>query len=379
MTKPCGESKHVMILTGEPSGDIHGAALIAELTGKLPGITVSGIGGPALEKEGARLFFDIRDLTVMGLTEVICRLNHIKTAYDRFRQQLYKHPPDLLVLVDFPGFNLKAAALAKKHGIPVLYYIAPKVWAWKKSRLKTIKKVTDHVALIFPFEPKIYQKAGIPATFVGNPLLGKDHRFIAHMTPESSKPKVIGLLPGSRKNEIRSLLPVMIMAADMIAGLNEDIRFIVSAASHADLPYIKQQVSLSRNSRNFTVTTDPVATIFKSTDLLVAASGTVTLEAAVHQVPTVIVYKVSPVTFFFGKRLVQLDYIGLPNIIAGRQVMPELLQEDVSPEKIFTTVSAMLEQQTLDRIRKELGKIRHLLGSPGAAGRTAGIAVRMMK
>ncbi|THB80930.1 MAG: lipid-A-disaccharide synthase [Desulfobacteraceae bacterium] len=389
MTLPALINKRVIILTGEPSGDAHAAPLIRELKKKEPGLRVSGIGGPCLSREGVRLFYDIKELTVMGAVEVLYQFSHIKRAFARFKLEVHQHRPDLLILVDYPGFNLKAAAWAKTFHIPVLYYITPKVWAWKKSRLKTIRKWVDHAALIFPFELPLYKRSGIPATFVGNPLL--DQFSVSRIASQSVLPRtkhgtgsktaddfVIGLLPGSRKNEIHSLLETMLAASCLIKKQCQTVRFVVSAAESADLSYIRGMIDTYEKQIPVSIKKGSVSNIFSQADLLIAASGTVTLEAAIHGIPTIIIYKVSPLTFFLGKRFVRLDYVGLPNIIAKKEVMPELLQDKANPVQISDRAIEMMQPANLHQSRKELRFVKHMLGTPGAARRTAQIAMNLL-
>lgn len=375
-------SRHIQILTGEPSGDVHGADLVDEIRKIIPSARFSGIGGPCLKRSGVDLFFDIKELTVMGLVEVFAQLSHIRKAFYQFRSAIIADRPDLLILVDYPGFNLKAAAVAKSAGIPVLYYITPKVWAWKKSRLKTIKKTVDHAALIFPFELRLFQKAGIPATFVGNPLLDRIpevSRPAGHLCVDESSPIRIGLLPGSRKNEIHALLEPMLQAATLISETRQNVQFLVSQAESAEGAYVEKLVRSYGKKLDICIVKKDVTPILAKACLVIAASGTVTLEAAVFGVPTIIIYKVAPLTFFLGKRVIQLDWVGLPNIIAQKQVMPELLQSEATPENISRTALSMLAPEKNLSARKQLKQVKLLLGSKGAARRTARIAKNMMK
>jgi lipid-A-disaccharide synthase len=404
------KKRHIMILTGEPSGDFHAGTLIKAMRKADPDLYISGIGGPCMEAQHAQLFFPIEKLSAMGLTEVIFQFKYIKQAFDEFKFRLRTQKPDLLILLDYPGFNLKAARYAKlKYHIPIFYYITPKVWAWKPSRLKVIKKFVDHAALIFPFEQKLYKKAKIPSTYVGNPLMDD---FPEHLTKPFLKrsglkgsflnrstlngpftngliPKkpgraktcldgpVIGLLPGSRKAEINNLLGIMLETAQKIKTEKKNARFLISAAPGIHEDRIKTIMEPYNQDNIFQVIQGRPLEIFKESDLLIAASGTVTLEAALCCLPTIIIYKMSPISFQIAKILVNVKYAGLANLIAGKEMMPELLQEDANPEKISKKVFSMLKNLRYHENR--LFMVRRLLGGPGASKRAARIALDLVK
>ncbi len=371
---------HVMVLSGEPSGDVHGASLVRAMQRLDPALTFSGIGGTCMADAGVDLFFSIKNLSAMGLTEVIFQFRSIKQAFDSFTSQLMAKRPGLLILIDYPGFNLKAARFAKKHTTTrVFYYITPKIWAWNRSRIWQIKRFVDHAGLIFPFEEKLYKKAGIPATYVGNPLM--DHYPLAvkskpKKTATPSDPWIIGLLPGSRNTEIHKLLDLMVTAAKMIQKHRPDTRFLVSAADAVPLESIETVLASHKETGLFTLISGSPRQIFEQADMLIAASGTITLEAALWKIPTVIVYKMSPVSFKIAKIVVKVKYAGLANLIAGRQVMPELLQTEASSQNICATALDMLDN--LPEYSQKLGSVRRLLGSAGAAARAAKIALDLL-
>lgn len=385
MTRQC---PHIMVLTGEPSGDFHAGPLIKALKQLRPGSRFSGIGGPAMKTQGADVFFPIEKLSAMGLIQVIRQFSTIKQAFRLVKHQIRTHKPDLVVLIDYPGFNLRVARYIKENtNIPVCYYIAPKVWAWNRARLKKIKQYTDHVALILPFEQQIYKKEGIPATYVGNPLVDEYPCLLPGPPEEQQGPgrstsatgipaaPVIGLLPGSRSSEVTQLMPVMLEATEKILVRHPRAKFLISAASDIQEQKIRETLSRYGNTRHCIVKGRPLS-IFRRAHMLIAASGTVTLEAALCGLPTIIVYKVSPLTFALGKRLVRVSFVGLANLIADRQVMPELLQTDASPDRISDTALSMLE--SLDMHRRQLAQVRGILGSPGAPARTARIILSLI-
>lgn len=371
-----------MILAGEPSGDVHGADLVSAMHRLDPSLKFSGIGGPCMARAGVSLFFSIDRLSAMGLTEVIRQFKFIKQAYDLFRQHLKITRPGLLILIDYPGFNLRAARYAKKHSSTrIFYYITPKVWAWNRSRLLQIKQAVDHAGLIFPFEEKLYKTAGIPATYVGNPLMDRYPEPVNLPSgtegATSSAPGTIGLLPGSRKNEVKNLLGLMLAAAQRLHRHYPQVRYLVSAAESIPLEMIEKPVRALKNADLFQVVPGSPRLIFEQADMLIAASGTITLEAAICQIPTVIIYKMSPVTFQIARLLVTVRYAGLANLIVGQEVMPELLQDAATPDNICTAALEMLAN--LAEHRRRLIPVRRLLGATGASKRAAEIALDLMR
>jgi len=376
---------HIMVLTGEPSGDVHASHLVREIKGIDNQIYFSGIGGIHLENQGVDLFYNISKLSAMGLTEVIMQFAQIKKAFDLFKKKLETNMPDLIILVDYPGFNLKAAQFAKDHyNINILYYITPKVWAWNRSRLKKIKKYIDHAALILPFEEKLYKKAGVPATYVGNPLVDEYPENLPKilfprdsLVSKGKGPVVIGLLPGSRKAEIKNLLDIMIKAARLISLTHKNIHFMISKAESITRASLEEGLKKYGENDVFQIKEGPVKDIFLKSDLVIAASGTVTLEAALCCIPTIVVYKMSPFSYRVAKLLVRVKYAGLANLIVDAEVMPELLQNDATPEKISKKALYMLDNQFYFQHKIKL--VRKLLGPKGASKRTAKIAIHMLK
>ena len=375
-----GRPRRIMIIAGEPSGDLHGAGVVRELKKKAPGAFICGVGGDAMAREGMVLFFHIRSLSVMGVTEVLTRAGTISRVFRGVKQQLMAAPPDLLILIDYPGFNLKMAAVARAAGIPVLYYIAPKVWAWKRSRLEKIKRTVDHVALIFPFEIPLYRRRGIPHTFVGHPLLDL-YPSLSQGEKSDENPVyrdlVVGILPGSRNSEIHALLDTLLAAAAMVSRRLSRVTFLVSAAPSVDRGEFDAIAAPWKEKVRFEVVTGSVTRIFSRAHLLIAASGTVSLEAALYRIPTIIVYKVSPITYQLARRLVRVPHVGLANIIAGRCIMPELLQEAASPEKISALVVSLVQGPGLHAMKRHLAMIPVLLGGGGACRRVATLALTL--
>ena len=377
-----GNPKKIMIIAGEPSGDLHGANLVKALKQRAPEINITGIGGDAMARAGMELLFHIRDLSVMGVTEVLLKMRTIARVFRGIKGQLAQWSPDLLILIDYPGFNLQMAAVAKAMGVPVLYYISPKVWAWKLSRLKKIKKHVDHVALIFPFEAPLYRKWKIPHTFVGHPLLDcHDPGTLPGIKSGDGGDGVltIGLLPGSRNSEIDALLEILLKASLKIKQGIPGVRFLLSCATAVDVERFNAILSLYNNKNMFQVIHGDVTQILTSAHLIIAASGTVSLEAALFRVPTIIVYKMSWVTYSLARLFVRIRYVGLANIIVGEEIMPELLQGDATPEKISDRAISLLDYPARCAMENRLGMLPSLLGGEGTSRRVAALAIGMTK
>ena len=366
-----------MIIAGEASGDMHGAKLAQAIKYHASDSFLFGIGGNAMQMEGVRLIVNAKTLSVVGITEVFAKLPTIYRALATVKKALCSLKPDLLILIDFPDFNFHVAAVAKKLNIPILYYISPQIWAWRQNRVKKIKRLVDHMAVILPFEARFYHEHNVPVTFVGHPLLD---RILPKLSSQSSttqsKEPVIGLLPGSREKEVSTLLPVMLGAAKIIKEHLPAARFIVSCSESLQDDLVMDVVSQYASTLEIEIIRGSVSEVFRQSRMLVAASGTVTLEAALYGIPMVIVYKVSPLSYWLGKRLIKVKHIGIVNLIVQKELLPELIQDNASPRTIAETVIAMInDQDRLRRIEKELSSIRDLLGGAGASDRVARIAL----
>ena len=372
-------AKKIMIIAGEPSGDLHGANVVRALKERQPDVRISGIGGDAMARAGMDLQFHIRDLSVMGVTEVLLKMRRIAGVFRGMEHHLAQWAPDVLILIDYPGFNLKMAGVAKAMGILVLYYISPKVWAWKLSRLKKIKKNVDHVALIFPFEVPLYRRWKIPHTFVGHPLLDCRDYGVSHVPGTRDGDIVIGLLPGSRNSEIDMLLEPLLKASLKIAHLNPRVQFLLSRADSVDKNRFDLIVTRYSAHHHFQLIPGDVTQVLKQADLIIAASGTVTLEAALFRVPTIIIYKMSRISYALARLFVRLRHAGLANIIAGKEIMPELLQDNASPDNISDTALHLLEANLLLTMHRQLKMIPIMLGGKGASRRVAALALELME
>ena len=371
-----------MIVAGEASGDQHGAKLVAEMRRSNPTIFFCGIGGKALASAGVRILVDTAVLTVVGITEVIAKLPVVYRSLAVAKKLLQSLKPDLLILIDFPDFNLRVASAARKLGIPVLYYISPQIWAWRRGRVKKIGQLVSHMAVILPFEADFYSVHGIPVTFVGHPLLDRTYGNEAEgdAAAGSAERTLIGLLPGSREVEIKRLLPVMLDAAERMHKQDPKLTFTVSVAPTVERKLLEAMLKGRRTDGSISFFEEPVERLFRRCRLIVAASGTVTLQAAIAGTPMVIIYKVSPISYWLGRALIRVDHIGLINLIAGRRLVPELIQGQVTAANITEQVLGLLsDEEKLARLKKDLLTAGHLLGGPGASRRVAQIALGLMR
>ncbi|HBI14483.1 MAG TPA: lipid-A-disaccharide synthase [Desulfobulbaceae bacterium] len=380
-------NSEIMIVTGEASGDLHGANLVRALRDRESGLRFFGMGGPELARAGAELLCDAARLSVVGIQEVFSHLGDILSARRTLFRAMRMRRPALLILIDFPDFNLMLAARARKLGIPVFYYISPQVWAWRSGRMKKIGRLAERIAVILPFEEEFYRERGYAVDFVGHPLLdtvktsatGEEYRRAQHIAPGST---VVGLLPGSRRKEVVALLPDFLAAAEHLAqNLPAKWVFLVPQA-----PTVSPQLLLDngiaayRDRLDIRVLADNRYDLMAACDAAVAASGTVTLELAILGVPTVAAYRVTTPTYRLGRLLVKLPWFSLVNLIAGREIIPELLQNEVTPNAIADRLGRMLrEDNERHEMLQGLAEVKSKLGSPGAAVRAAAIAFSIIR
>ena len=330
--------KRIIIIAGEASGDAHAGRMLVELKKIAPEIKVSGIGGDIMRSAGADIKVNFSELAVMGIVEIFKGYCQIKKTFNELATNLKHYRPDLLVLVDYPEFNLKLAKVAQKIRIPVIYYISPKVWAWRTVRIKKIKCNVDHMAVLFPFEQPFYEVADISVSCVGHPLVDSVKTKVSAVQAKQKfglKPDrtVIGIFPGSRCSEVGTLLPIMIAAVEKLYNDNVDITVVLPLAPGLNINLIK--IMTCRSRIPIQVVTDNFYDLIKSCDAIVAASGTVTLEIALLGVPHILIYRVAPITYHILKRLVKIPYVGLCNIISGELLVSELLQDEVTSQLIY--------------------------------------------
>ncbi|HMA61503.1 MAG TPA: lipid-A-disaccharide synthase [bacterium] len=361
----------IFISAGELSGDIHGSNLVEALLKIDNALQINAIGGDNMEKAGASLLHHINETSVMGITEVIKILPRIYRIWRSTKSFIKKTRPDLIITIDYPGFNLRLAKFAAKQNIPVIYYISPKIWAWHESRIKKIRKYVDEMLCILPFEEKWYEKRGVTTTFVGNPLIDRYEpvRTAQTVNKPITNPE-IGLLPGSRAQEINSLLPEMIASIKNLKNRYPNIGATVAMAPGFDFTDFQQKYSypwLNWEEGNNEL-------IMKNSDLLIVASGTAVLEATILNTPSIVIYKVAPFTYWFGRLFVNIDHISLPNIIAGKEVLPELIQNEVQADKISKKALDILNNPDRNvALRQQLAEITQSLGKKGVAERAARI------
>jgi lipid-A-disaccharide synthase len=373
--------RRIMIVAGEASGDIYGADLVSETLKLAPDLHFFGIGGARMREAGVETLVDSGDIAVVGLVEVIKHFNVISSAFRKLKRIFLDTPPDLLILIDYPGFNLRLAKVAKKVGVKVLYYISPQIWAWRQGRVKKIARLVDHMAVILPFEAAFYEKTGVPVTFVGHPMLDLvnvtcDRSAAATSFNLDPARKIVGLFPGSRRNEIERLLPVIIAAAVKLKERFPDIQFILPLASTLHSDDIVPQLTAA--NLDVTITRDRIHDIIRACDAVISVSGTVTLEIALVGTPMVIIYKLSPLTYQLAKRLVKINNIGLCNIVAGETVVRELIQDQANPTAIAAEVGTLLTDHTYHaEIVRKLGEVRSKLGRGGASANVARLALTL--
>lgn len=366
----------VMIVAGEASGDLHGAALVREALAAKPELSFCGVAGPLMRQAGVEAIYRTEDFSAMGFGELAGSLGHLLRAQFSLRRLLREGSIAALVLIDFADFNLRLAAASKHSRVPVLYYISPKVWAWRAGRIKTIRRLVDRMAVILPFEERLLAAEGVAATYVGHPLLDSlgevPERDEARRQLGLGAGPLVALLPGSRSVEINRLLPVMAEAAALIARECSECSFVLPVA--ATLEKSKIEALLPAGLAVALVSGAPLA--LSAADCAIICSGTATLEAAILQRPMVVVYRASALSYHIAKRLVRVDYISLPNLLAGRAVVPELIQREATPQKIARETLALLADSSAQR--EGLSEVRRLLGGKGAANRAAGLLIDLM-
>ena len=370
----------ILISAGEASGDIHAAAVTAALKRIDSTTEVFGMGGDELRAAGGEVLFDIKDHGVMGFVEVIKKLPDLFKLRREFARVMDERKPDCLVVVDYPGFNMKLAKLAHDKGIPVVSYIAPSAWAWNKGRAKNVAKIVDKVACIFPFEYDVYKEAGAPVEFVGHPLVDIVHPTMERAEAEAWVGKVPGrplvlLMPGSRLMEIERMLDVILEGAKLLKKQMPEVQFAMPRAG--TIPIEMLQGKIKASGLVVKITEGHNYDLFSVADLALATSGTVTLEAAMCGLPSVILYRTSAITAFIARRVINIPNIGLPNIVAGRQILPELLQEELTPAKLAATAVELLAPERRPQLEANLAYMKERLGEPGAVNRVAQLILRI--
>ena len=364
----------LMVSCGEASGDLYAGALVAALRRRRPGVDVFGLGGERFAAAGGRLVADFHGLSVTGLTEVISVLPRTLATMKRLVNAARTEQPQALILIDYPDFNFRLMTRVKRLGIPVIYYVSPQLWAWRAGRIRQMKRRVDRVLPIFPFEEAIYRKEGIDVRFVGHPLIDlatprlSREAFLRKLNLDPARP-LLALLPGSRTNELARLAAVIAEAVPTIAARVPGVQFVVARAPNLDdglfdvfgMPGVTLRIADAQ--------TDDV---LNASDAVVTASGTATVQTALHGKPMAVVYKLSPATYWLGKRLASVDTYAMVNLIAGQRVVRELIQEACTPEAIADeAVRLLIEPEYRARMMASLDEVRRRLGGPGASDRAA--------
>ncbi|MFQ5867656.1 MAG: lipid-A-disaccharide synthase [bacterium] len=387
--------KKLFIVAGDPSGDLHGANLVNALREISSQIEIDGLGGERMERAGVRLLDKLTELAIVGFSEAVTNILALRQIYRKTEEFLRKEKPDIIVLIDYPGFNLRLAGLAKRLRIPLIYYIGPQIWAWRHGRIKDIAELVNKMLVIFPFEEETYRKAGVDVSFVGHPLLDtiqptKSKEEVCRKYGLDANSPIIGLMPGSRKQEIERLLSVMLEASRRIAE-NRRVQFVLPLAGNIPMNYIKECITefemgalnrtrLSKSKKEersplpILVVRDEDYNIRRTMTLALVASGTATLENACLGIPMIIIYKVSLFSYLLARVLIRIPRIGLANIVAGKRVVPEFIQSKARAEEIASVACHWLSNPGLMReIKRELKRVKEKLGTPGASKRVAKI------
>lgn len=366
-------SLRLLLSCGEPSGDIYAGALTRELRTLAPDIEVAGLGGPAFSAAGGRTLVDYRGLAVTGFAEIVAKVPQLRQAKQLLLAEAAKRKPDVLVVIDYFGFNARLARDVKALGIPVVYYVSPQVWAWRPGRIKTIREVASRVLVIFPFEEAIYRDAGVPVEFVGHPLIDivrtdRPRASVLERAGLDPARPVVAVLPGSRTSEVRRILPTLADAAHRIRETIAGVQFLFARAPNLNDRLFEPAARLAGAAF---IEGDADA-VLAASDIVITASGTATVQTALHDKPMVVVYRVSALEYRIGRPFVHLDTFAMVNLIAGERIVPELIQDNFTADAVATEAVSMLNDPVrAARVRQQLAEVRRRLGAPGASRRAA--------
>jgi lipid-A-disaccharide synthase len=368
----------ILIITGEASGDLHGAHLAKAIAARDPGVQMVGIGGPGMRAAGVTMIPGIPQLDVMGLIG-LSAVRFLIRRLLAIRRVLTTERWDLVVLIDNPGLNFHFARVAKAAGLRVVYYIAPQLWAWRPRRMRWIQRNVDHVVVILPFESELYRRAGVRCTFVGHPLLDSvaphyDRSTLRTRYNLDASAPVVGLLPGSREAEVTMLLPVLLETARRLAVDDPKTQFVLAQASSIDDNLL--HALLRQSPVPVHVAKDQASEVMAASDVLLIASGTATLQAAVVGTPMVLLYKTTLPTYWIARSLVRVKWIGLVNLVAGRSIVPELIQDEATADRLWQEARRLLtDVRAYNDMKDGLRQVRESLGEPGASGRAADVVL----
>jgi len=371
--------KRVLLIAGEISGDMHAARLVRAVRARAPDTEFFGIGGDALAAAGMEIMYHVRDMAVMGLTEVLRKYLWFRQVLNDMRRAALLHRPDLAILVDYPGFNLRFARQAKAQHVKILYYVCPQVWAWHRSRIGLMARVVDRLIAIFPFEPEVFAGTGLHVDFVGHPLVGEAAATAREPAPELAwrgEPRV-ALLPGSRRHEVQRILPVMWAAARRIQERQPEAGFIIAAASEQIAGLLRNVLRESGpGPAHWAIETGRTRHVLRQARAALVASGTATVEAALQRCPMVIAYRMAALTYWLGRRLVKVPHIGMVNLIARRRLCPEFIQHEATPENLADAVLPLLDEgPQRTAMLAGLDEVVGALGPAGAEERAAEIVL----
>jgi lipid-A-disaccharide synthase len=366
----------VLISCGEASGDLYAGALAQSLQALAPGVRVLGLGGDRLAAAGGELVGDYRGLAVTGIVEAVRVLPRSLQMYRRLVRTAREVRPDVAVVIDFPDFNFRLAGALKRLQIPLVYYIPPQLWAWRSGRMRRLRAIADRILVIFPFEPEVYREAGTAASFVGHPLLElarpteERASFLRGLGLDPTAP-VIALLPGSRPNEVSAILPTLLEATGAISAAQPRVQYLLARAPGLATDLFRDNRAEAVLHR-ITVIEGRADDVLAASDLVITASGTATVQAAIHERPMVVVYRVSPLTYAIGRRFVHLDTFAMVNLVAGERVVPELIQDAFTPAAVAAEALRLLpDGEARDRALRGVRAVRAKLGGPGASRRAA--------
>jgi len=372
----------VLIVAGEASGDLHGAGVVRALKQLEPQTEIFGIGGDDMAAAGMELLFHVRDMAVVGFTEILRHLRFFRRVMKTLEREVARRKPDAVILIDYPGFNLRFAARLHRgcEKLPkILYYIAPQVWAWGAKRIPKMARLIDQMAVVFPFETPPFQSAGIPTEFVGHPLLEglrpklTTEAFFSRYQLAAESP-LLGLLPGSRRDEIARLLPDMLATARLVRQSIPDLQIAVAMAPNLPEDFYRAWVK----DDGVRLVSNSTYEVMRDSRSCLVCSGTATLETACFGTPLVVVYRISRLSYEIGKRVVKMPYIGLVNVVAGRKIAPEFIQNDFRPERVAPVLAKMIQDRDHHaEMKQALAEVRSNLGTPGASRRTAELALQL--
>jgi lipid-A-disaccharide synthase len=366
----------IMISCGEASGDLYAGALTAELQARQPDAEIFGFGGQRMKAAGGHLIGDYGGFAVTGLTEAMRVVPRSFAMLRRLVDAARELRPHVFVAIDFPDFNFKLMAALRRLGIPIVYYVSPQLWAWRPGRMETMKEHVDRVLVIFPFEEALYRQAGVPAQFVGHPLVdlaksGEPRAAFLHERGLIPDAPTVALLPGSRRNEIDRTVPILAETMPLIRARVPDVQFVVACAPNLSDNLFARLVADERHS-NVVLVRERTDDVLAASDVVITASGTATIQCTLHEKPMVVVYRLSPLTYRLGKPFLHVDTYAMPNLVAGTRIVPELIQNDFTAERTAAeTLKYLTDRELYERTRLALQGVREMLGEPGASARAA--------